>query len=276
LNPTKEPRLPKQFKKLAIEYDELVQRNGLIDPIGDNYSSVGDGIIHRYECRALLLVTNKCSRVCRFCFRKNLLNEDHFDLDRALNYLNQHTELSEVILSGGDPFTLSSKKLGHILSEISHIKHIKFIRIHTRVFTISPQIINEEMLQKISEFSDKLTIVLHINELEELTGAALNLIVKLKEMGVNLLSQTVLLKGINDSSEYLTKLFLQIHYSGIRPYYLHHPDKVKGAMHFYLDEDQGVSLYKILKQKLPGWLLPHYAVDTAKEKVRLNDSGLFH
>lgn len=254
--------LAKQFLPHSIE----LQVNGLNDPIGDKTHAKAPQLIHRYQSRALFTPTTVCPVHCRYCFRKNELNagEDFFkpSFQETLKYLTEHPEISEIIFTGGDPFTLSDEKILFYLESFSKIESIKDIRFHTRYPVIIPSRITDELVDVLKSFNKRfrtISIAIHCNHLQEISHEAREHILKLKDF--HLLSQTVLLKDVNDNLTDLVELFNEFIHLGIRPYYLHHPDQVKGGLHFYLPLDQGRKIYHQLRDKLPGWALPQYVID---------------
>lgn len=245
--------------------NEKNESSGLIDPIGDFKNSKGNGIIHRYKNRILFSPTTKCPINCRYCFRKNELhsNLDMFkaSLTSLEEYLEDNKDISEIILTGGDPFLISNSKIKDIIELSSKIDHIKHIRFHSRFPIIIPSRFDEELLNILSSSNKKVIIAIHSNHLDEFNEINESIILKLSSVGINLISQSVLLKGINDDEASLINLFNKFDDLGIRPYYLHHPDQVKGAMHFYLTIEEGRKIYSKLRDQLSGWLLPHYVID---------------
>lgn len=243
------------------------KNTGLIDPIGDKKKSQSAGIIHRYQNRILFTPTTRCPVICRYCFRKNeLSNQDEIfkaNLNELSTYLKDHPEVNEVILTGGDPLVLSNQKLENIFKELEKTQ-VKYIRLHTRTPIILPKRMDTGLINLLEYFSKKFSRVifsLHTNHPSELDREVKSSLVKLKNSGVECKTQTVLLKNINDDPDVLTKLFYELIDLGFNPYYLHHPDKVKGGMHFYLELEQGRRIYNQLRNKLPGWALPHYVID---------------
>jgi len=267
--------LAREIKRLGLDsplgkqYLPSVEENntnGMADPIGDDAHRVTPHLIHRYKNRALFLPIKSCPIICRFCFRKNLLNGLGNDTPTApfqetLNYLQQHSEINEIIFSGGDPFYLPDTKLYQYLEAFSQIPHIKYIRFHTRVPLVLPSRITSELIATLKSFSFKrLVINIHTNHSSEFFGEATEAFTQLcRHFEVK--TQTVLLKGINNHLQTLTELFLQIIDLGATPYYLHHPDLVKGGQHFYLPIEEGRKLYHQLRDELPGWAIPHYVLD---------------
>ncbi len=241
---------------------------GDYDPIGDKNFSRPGGIIHRYNNRLLFFPTMTCPIVCRYCFRKNEI-ENHDDifksqLSELIHYLQLHPEVNEVILSGGDPLMLSTKKLQKIADQLLDIKTIKYFRLHTRTPLVLPSRIDSELVDFLADSWQKFThfqFMIHLNHPDELdcdvTTALKQLLAKVPVVK----TQTVLLKGVNDSAETLKTLFTQIIDLKMSPYYLHHPDQVLGGKHFYLSIEEGRKIYLSLRNQLPGWALPHYVLD---------------
>ncbi len=242
--------------------------HGLLDPIGDKEHYKAPQLIHRYSSRALFTPTSICPVHCRYCFRKNELNaEDELfmaDFDKTLSYLQNHPEISEIIFTGGDPLTLSNEKISRYLEAFAGIKSIKDIRFHTRYPVIIPSRLDsgfKKLLTKASSQFRTVSLAIHANHVQEFDAFSREKILELSSTGVQLLSQSVLLKGVNDSVEALLALVHEFINLKIRPYYLHHPDQVKGGMHFYLPLEEGRRLYGSLRNQLPGWALPQYVID---------------
>lgn len=239
---------------------------GLYDPIGDGVHSKNNGIIHRYKNRLLFSPTTVCPVNCRYCFRKNELAHNDEVLKGKLSalcaYLDSHPEVQEVILTGGDPLILSNEKLEEIFNSLE--EKVPFLRIHTRTPMILPERIDKELLDIFSKASHSFSvfnIAIHANHKDEFDDLVKTKIRDLRSTGLQLLSQSVLLKGVNDSEKELTDLYLEFNRHGVKSYYLHHPDRVKGAMNFYLSLEEGRSIYMKLRETLPGWAIPHYIID---------------
>lgn len=244
------------------------KKGGLEDPIGDHLYSKPGRIVHRYKNRILFFPTPICPINCRYCFRKNeLANPDELfegRLKETINYLYEHPEVNEVILSGGDPLILNDEKLENIFRTFAQIPSVKYLRIHSRTPVILPSRITpefSELLKKYQSSFHQLIIAIHTNHIDEIDDEVEIALKRLKDSNVQLLSQTVLLKDINDDTASLKNLFTKISDLGVRPYYLHHPDRVKGAMHFYLSLTEGRILYHSLRNDLPGWMIPQYVID---------------
>lgn len=264
---SKDHPLNKQF----IPSLEELSENGLYDPIGDQIHSKGDGIIHRYKSRLLFTPTTVCPIQCRYCFRKNELSQkDEIfsqNISTLINYLRLNPQVKEVILTGGDPLILNNQKLFKIFEELKG--HVDYIRIHTRTPIIIPKRIDDDFVEMIKYYQDYFKIIslsIHTNHELELYPEVLKSLGKLHQTNINLISQTVLLKDVNDNVEALKNLFMKLCENKIQPYYLHHPDKVKGAMHFYISLKIGRQIYGKLRDELPGFMLPHYVIDPANGK----------
>lgn len=257
----------KQFIPDEREDNLPLQESGLYDPIGDQVHSPLPGLVHRYQNRVLFFPTATCPIQCRYCFRKNEL-EDTDDLfmpkwDQILNYINQHQEINELIFSGGDPFILSNQKIHFLLTEFAKIPHLRFVRFHTRTPIILPERFDASLFATLAKFKPsfkQISIVVHVNHLEEIDFSVEEV---LKNMAASHLvfSQSVLLKGVNDSAQDLENLFSKLAELGVIPYYLHHPDQVKGAMHFTMSLEVGRRIYGQLQNRLPGWMIPKYVLD---------------
>jgi lysine 2,3-aminomutase len=255
--------LARQFLPHSDENLEI----GLIDPIGDHARLVKGQLIHRYQNRVLFLPTAICPIQCRYCFRKNELhhNDEIFkrELHEVVNYLNSHPEVNEVIFTGGDPLILSNEKLLEAI-EIFKQTPIKYLRFHTRTPVIIPERIDNgflEVMDLANKHFKRVHLVIHTNHITEMDDLFSEKIKMLKKTSVELLSQTVLLKDVNDNEKDLLLLFNKLIDLEIRPYYLHHPDQVKGGMHFYLETTEGKNIYTKLRQNLPGWAIPQYVID---------------
>lgn len=260
--------LAREFLPHHLELSEKLNKAGRIDPIGDKLHQVAPQLIHRYKNRVLFTPTSVCPVHCRYCFRKNELTQDEelfqAQMPETLNYLKEHQEISEIIFTGGDPFTLSTNKLKNYLIAFAEIPHIKHIRFHSRYPIIMPERFDEELITLLKEASQKfqtLSLAIHVNHVDEFDAFAKEAVNKLSELPLQLLSQTVLLKDVNDDSKTLLELMQELIRLKVRPYYLHHPDQVRGGMHFYLPLTVGRKIFAQLRTELPGWALPQYVID---------------
>lgn len=234
------------------------------DPIGDEPHLAVPNLVHRYPDRVLLLLTNRCQINCRFCFRRDLTHHSKpADLNLIVDYLNQHPEVKEVIFSGGDPLTLSAKYLTNVYEKLSQIPSLKIFRFHTRIPVVNSEWLDENYLnffKKISE-QHKLVMVFHINHSKEIDEKFEDNCRKLLNIGTMLLSQTVLLKKVNDDAKILADLFSSLTYLGVKPYYLHHPDLVSGTHHFRTSIEDGLKLVGQVRNQVSGISMPTYVLD---------------
>ena len=250
--------LLKQVLPLGIELENVV---GFVpDPVSDQTAMVAPGILQKYHGRALLITTSACAIHCRYCFRRHFPYTDTRaswnDWHSSLKYIASNPDITEVILSGGDPLSLSDKRLAELIGEIEKIHHVSRLRIHTRLPIVLPERINESLVQILH--SSRLTpiIVIHANHPNEINTPVSQALRMLDAKGIRLLNQSVLLKGINDNSETLIKLSETLFNSGVLPYYLHLLDRVAGAAHFEVAEVDAIKLLQSLNTKLPGYLVP--------------------
>ena len=261
---------PDERELLAVEgysSDPLHEEDGDIHPL--------PFVVHKYPNKILLLTTTECPVFCRFCTRKRktLMASEKAPLDLyALGeYIERHPEVNEVIFSGGDPLMLSDGELEEIFLCLQNQAGIKFIRIHTRVVTTLNRRINKPFLQLLRAQRGlyHLAMVLHINHPAEVSEQSIEKIKELKEAGVALYSQSVLLRGVNDNAEILGSLFLLLSETGVHPYYLHQLDKIEGSHHFYVPIEEGVELMKEVRTLLPPYMLPRYVSDSKSGKINL-------
>jgi L-lysine 2,3-aminomutase len=230
------------------------------DPLEESSVNPLPGILHKYKGRALLLVTSSCAIHCRYCFRRHFPYADNLPgrlhWQESLDYIANDTSLSEIIFSGGDPLTLPDAYLGWFIEELSRFDHIKRIRLHTRLPIMIPQRITESLCELLANPRFQTILVLHSNHPNEFDLKVDEACRKLKNAGVLLLNQSVLLKGINDSPETLATLSERLFSAGVMPYYLHLLDRVSGAAHFEVNEKDASILMKKLQATLPGYLVP--------------------
>ena len=235
------------------------------DPIGDEVNTPVKGIVHRYPDRVLFKPANVCAVYCRYCFRREHVgpgSEILTDEERkeALEYIRANKKIWEVIFTGGDPLVLSARQLGQIINELNAIKHVQVIRFHTRVPVADPKRITPKLLNALD--SDKAVYMpLHINHANEITNEVVRAIKDLRKAGVILLSQSVLLKGVNDNAKTLEHLYRRLVALGVKPYYLHHPDYALGTSHFRLSIQEGQEIVKQLQGRLSGLCQPTYMLD---------------
>lgn len=236
------------------------------DPTGDDAHSPVPGVVHRYCDRVLLKVTSVCPVYCRYCFRKTRVGPGGEGmnapaLEAALSYIAARPEIWEVILTGGDPLMLSPDKLGRLLQRLSAIAHVQVIRVHSRVPSADPARIESAMLDVLSCFDTPVHLVIHINHAQEMGDPVVRALRDLRKRGVLLLSQSVLLRGVNDNAEALESLFRALVVQGVRPYMLHHLDPAPGTSHFRVSIAEGQAVMRALRGRVSGLCLPEYMLD---------------
>lgn len=237
----------------------------LADPIGDRAHSPVTGIIHRYPDRVLLLALSTCAVYCRFCFRRETVANgspllDDAQLEQALAYIESNSKIWEVILSGGDPLLLSSRRLHRIMQRLERIAHVGVVRFHTRIPVVRAELIDAELLAAL-KIRKAVYVVLHTNHARELTSEAREACAKLIDAGFPMLSQTVLLQGVNADAATLTTLFRALVEMRIKPYYLHHGDLARGTRHFRTTIANGQQIMRDLRSTVSGLCQPTYVLD---------------
>lgn len=236
----------------------------LADPIGDRVHSPVPGLTHRYADRAILHLTQTCAVYCRFCFRRETVGDagtlDSAALERVYAHLAATPAIREVILTGGDPMVLSARRLGSVIARLAGLGTLDAIRIHTRVPVVAPERVDPEMVRALKG-PVPVWVVIHANHPQELGPQALASLARLADAGVPLLSQTVLLRGVNDSAAVLEALFRALYRSRVKPYYLHHCDLARGAGHFRTTISQGQAIMAALRGRVSGAMLPQYVLD---------------
>ncbi len=237
------------------------------DPIGDEAHSPVPGIVHRYPDRVLLKAVHICPVYCRFCFRREMVGPDgngtlnREELDTAIAYIRDNPTIWEVILTGGDPLVLSPRRLSEIMLALKAIDHVKIVRFHTRVPVVEPQRIDDALVDALKASGKTTYVALHANHVDELTPQARAACNRLVDAGVVMISQTVLLKGINDDATILADLMRAFVETRIKPYYLHHPDLAPGTSHFRLSIEEGQKIVAQLRGNISGLCQPTYILD---------------
>jgi len=249
------------FKQIWPSAEEEIDQTGFSkDPLNEVKRQATPGLLHKYHGRVLLVLTGACAIHCRYCFRRHFpysdSNPSGENLQKAIEYLQKETSVTEVILSGGDPLSISDERLSELVSRLAEIPHLKRLRIHTRFPVVVPERINDACLDWLSSTQLQLAIVLHVNHANELDDSVKQAILKLRNRNISLFNQSVLLKGINDSAEALVALSEALYSYGIIPYYLHLLDPVSGASHFEVGESSARLLMQDIQKRLPGYLIP--------------------
>ncbi|MFG1269376.1 lysine-2,3-aminomutase-like protein [Xanthobacter versatilis] len=257
--------IARQFVPHSAELE--VRPEELADPIGDEAHSPVPGIVHRYRDRALLKIVGVCAVYCRFCFRREMVGPGAAAtlspeaLERAFAYLSAHPEIWEVILTGGDPFMLSPRRMGEAMARLAAIAHVKIVRFHTRVPIAAPERVSDALIAALKAPGLTSYVAVHVNHARELTPDARSALARMADAGIPLLSQSVLLRGVNDEADTLAALFRSLVECRVKPYYLHHPDLAPGTAHFRLDIARGQELMRALRGRLSGIALPTYVLD---------------
>lgn len=243
------------------------------DPVGDLAAMPVAGLLHKYHGRVLLITTGACAIHCRYCFRRHFPYSDNHSAknqwQESLTYIQQNTDISEVILSGGDPLILSDSKLKQLISQLEAIDHVRTLRIHSRIPVSLPSRITDQLITTLISSKLQICMVIHANHANEIMTEEQSALRHLHQAGITLLNQSVLLKGINDSPVTLSNLSHRLFESKTLPYYLHLLDPVQGASHFHVDEKHAMKLVEELRNALPGYLVPRLVKETAGEKSKL-------
>lgn len=254
-----------QFVPTVAELNVTPEENA--DPIGDARHEVVPGVVHRYPDRVLLKVTHACPVYCRFCFRREMVGPggeqslSGAKLDAAIDYIARTPAIFEVILTGGDPLILSPRRIADITARLAAISHVQVLRWHTRVPVVDPTRINDAVIAALKVRDKAVYIGIHCNHPRELTPAARTAIARLADAGFVLISQTVLLKGVNDDASTLEALMRAFVSLRIKPYYLHHADFAPGTSHFRTTIAEGQALMRTLRGRLSGLAQPTYVLD---------------
>lgn len=237
------------------------------DPVGDLASATQNGILHKYRGRVLLINTGSCAINCRYCFRRNFpyaeLQLSRHKENIALQTIRDNTDISEVILSGGDPLLLSDSRLSSLIQQLNGIEHVQRIRIHSRLPIVLPARITDEFINILRLSPKQIIVIAHCNHANEINSRVIAACNMLKNSGITLFNQAVLLKGVNDNVEVLCELSEQLFKHGIIPYYLHLLDKATGTGHFEVPETEALTLIKQVQAVLPGYMVPKLVKEQA-------------
>ena len=264
-------KIPKNClnNSLSLQYlpfHEEKSQEGFIDPVGDRASQKNGALLHKYDGRALLLTTGACAMHCRYCFRQNFPYKN--EVNEAIEKIRNDLSIREVILSGGDPLSLSDKSLGEILKSLDKIDHVEIIRFHTRFLMAIPERVTDSLLDLLKRMKKQVIFVIHVNCKEEFDEDVFQALEKLGQLHIPIFSQSVLLKGVNDDYSSLYQLFFLLIKRGITPYYLHQLDKVKGSLHFSVSEEKGINLMKRLRDTLPGYAVPRFVKEMEGQRSK--------
>lgn len=269
INPL-DPNDPLLQQMLPVSKELTVVFGYSKDPLQETTANPVPGLLHKYASRALLTITNACSINCRYCFRRHFAYQDNRltkeNIQNIIAYLTANPDINEVILSGGDPLIATDYYLARLTEQLTNIPHIKRLRIHSRLPIMIPERITDELIAWFAHPHRQNILVLHCNHPNELDNNTEQAMKKLRQAGITLLNQSVLLKGVNNQVAILAQLSEKLFSMGILPYYLHLLDKVTGAAHFDLPRDEALALYRELQTQLPGFLLPKLTHEEAGKK----------
>ena len=245
--------------QVAPRVEEEIQVLGYqTDPLSERSASIAPGVLQKYHGRALLVVTGACAVHCRYCFRRHFpyLTDRAENLDQLLHPIRADQSVTEVILSGGDPLTLSDGAFIRLIGAIEEIPHVDRLRIHTRLPIVIPSRVTRQLLTSLAETTLGTVVVLHFNHPNELSDDVVLATRALNRVADALLNQSVLLNDVNNNVETLVELSQKMMSAGVLPYYLHVPDKVAGTAHFDVPIEEAKALFAVMQKRLPGYLVP--------------------
>jgi EF-P beta-lysylation protein EpmB len=251
---------PLLLQVLPVNAETTIVNGYNNDPLGELDVMPSPGLLHKYHGRALLTVTGACAIHCRYCFRRHFpysdANPSTGHWEQAISYLANHPDINEIILSGGDPLTLTDSRLQQLTDRLVELPHLKTLRIHTRLPIVLPERVDDGLLAWIGQQGMKVVMVVHCNHPNEIDTTVTTAMQRLVKAGVTLLNQSVLLRGINDDVDTLARLSETLFDAGVLPYYLHQLDRVQSAAHFEVDDTMACELLTALRERLPGYLVP--------------------
>ena len=264
-----DPNDPLLRQVLPLDDEDRVVPGFSLDAVGDAAAKAGTGVIHKYGGRALLIATGSCAIHCRYCFRRHFPYAEETAAAgawaSALEYLRADPTVREVILSGGDPLSLSTAKLAELTDALRTLPQITRLRLHTRLPIVLPERIDAEFLDWIGTLPWPVVMVVHANHANEIDDSVRAACTALRDHGVHLLNQAVLMRGVNDSAEALVDLSETLFSAGVLPYYLHLLDRVHGTAHFNVPEPEALALRDAIHARLPGYLVPRLVREIAGE-----------
>jgi len=254
--------------------EELLTAEGFSDdPVGDQAAMTIPGLLHKYTGRVLLITTAACGIHCRYCFRRHFPYAEARaaaqDWQPALDYIAADTSIHEIILSGGDPLSLSDHRLARLAEHLAAIPHVQRLRLHTRQVIVLPERVDTELLNWLANCRLQIVMVVHTNHANEINDQVAAALHQLAAANISLLNQAVLLRGVNDTVTALAALSERLFEHGVLPYYLHQLDRVQGAQHFEVNDQQAVSLIQQLRNQLPGYLVPRLVREKAGELSKM-------
>jgi EF-P beta-lysylation protein EpmB len=262
-----DPRDPLLRQVLPLDAELTAAPGDLDDPVGDGAALIAGGVLHKYHGRALLVATGACAIHCRYCFRRHFpyaaANASADGWEAAVAYLAVHPEISEVILSGGDPLTLTDRRLASLVSALAAIPHLRRLRIHSRLPVVLPERIDDALLDWLTGTRLQPVMVVHANHGNEIDATVTAAVARLRARGVAVFNQAVLMRGVNDRVDVLADLSEQLFDADVVPYYLHLLDRVRGAAHFEVPLPEALRLHAGLSARLPGYLVPRLVREEA-------------
>jgi len=271
-----DPNCPIRLQMIPREGETKISAGEMLDSLGEDEHSPVPGIVHRYPDRVLFLVTDRCAAYCRYCTRSRLVSNAqdynfHPEYEQGLRYIESHSEVRDVLLSGGDPLLLSDRKLEHLLARLREIPHVEFIRIGSRIPVFLPQRITPELCDIFKRYGP-IWMSVHLNHPREATAELKDAFERLSYAGVPLGNQSVLLAGVNDDAEVMKALVHRLLRMRVRPYYLYQMDLITGGSHFKVDVRKGLDIIRALRGHTTGYAIPQYVVDApgGGGKVPLN------
>ncbi|KRA20276.1 EF-P beta-lysylation protein EpmB [Lysobacter sp. Root604] len=255
-----DPHDPLLRQVLPLDEELRPMPGYVLDPVGDGLAKAGDGVIRKYRGRALLVTTGSCAIHCRYCFRRHFPYAEETAAAAgwraAIDLIAADPQIDEVILSGGDPWSLATPKLAELTQALAAVPHLKRLRVHTRLPVVLPERVDAPLLAWLRALPWPVTVVLHANHAHEFDDAVDAALARLRAAGATLLNQAVLLRGVNDSVEALADLSERGFRAGVLPYYLHQLDRVQGAAHFEIEDERARALHRALAARLSGYLVP--------------------
>ena len=263
------------LRQVLPVYEELALIPGFNqDPLGEQNANPIPGLLHKYHGRVLLTMTGACAIHCRYCFRRHFPYADNNPgiqgWQQAIAYIAADSSISEVLLSGGDPLTMKDEPLSILLKQLAQIKHLKRLRIHSRLPIVLPERITDSLIACLTNTHLQTIMVIHCNHPNEIDTNVRMAMKKLQTAGIPIFNQSVLLKGVNDSATILIKLSEALFEMGVIPYYLNLLDRVQGAAHFEVPDVRAKKLYAEMIKKLPGYLVPKLVREQAEAPAKLN------
>lgn len=275
-----DPRDPLLRQVLPLDAEMRPMPGFSLDAVGDGAAKSGHGVIQKYRGRALLVTTGSCAINCRYCFRRHFPYAEETAAAagwrEAVAVIRADTSIDEVILSGGDPWSLSTAKLAELTDALAQVPQLRRLRVHTRLPVVLPERVDEPLLRWIKALPWPVTVVLHANHGNEFDGGVDAAMARLRQAGATLLNQAVLLRGVNDSVEALAGLSERGFAAGVLPYYLHQLDRVQGAAHFEVDDDRALALHAGLAARLSGYLVPRLVREIAGDSGKRPLQGMSH